>query len=56
MNSAKPNNRGLYIGKILSYNPKAKKLKIKLENSLKKGDGLNIAGGTVGRIRRFKRN
>lgn len=50
MNSNKPNNRGLYIGKAISYNPKSKKLKIKLEKSLKKGDGLNIGGGTVGRI------
>ena len=50
MNSEKPNNRGLYIGKVLSYNPKSKRLKIKLEKSLKKGDGLNIGGGTVGRI------
>ena len=50
MNSQKPNNRGLYIGKVISYNPKSKRLKIKLEKSLKKGDGLNIGGGTVGRI------
>lgn len=50
MNSNKPNNRGLYIGKVISYNPKSKRLKIKLEKTLKKGDGLNIGGGTVGRI------
>lgn len=50
MNSQKPNNRGLYIGKVISYNPKSKRLKIKLEKSIKKGDGLNIGGGTVGRI------
>ena len=50
MNFNKPNNRGLYIGKVISYNPKSKRLKIKLEKTLKKGDGLNIGGGTVGRI------
>lgn len=50
MNSNKPNNRGLYIGKVISYNPKSKRLKIKLEKTLKKGDCLNIGGGTVGRI------
>ena len=50
MNSQKPNNRGLYIGRVLSYNQKSKRLKLKLEKSLKKGDGLNIGGGTVGRI------
>nr|WP_297394738.1 U32 family peptidase [uncultured Peptostreptococcus sp.] len=50
MNSSKPNNRGLYIGKVESYNRKSKRLKLKLEASLKKGDGLNIGGGTIGRI------
>lgn len=50
MNNQKPNNRGLYIGKVVSFNPKAKKLKIRLEKELKKGDGLNIGGGQIGRI------
>lgn len=50
MNAQKPNNRGLYIGKTLSYNRKAKRLKLGLERPLKKGDGLSIGGGTVGRI------
>lgn len=55
MNSEKPNNRGLYIGKVLSCNTKSKRLKIKLEKSLKKGDGLNIGGGTVGRVLKGKK-
>ncbi|RDY24129.1 U32 family peptidase [Romboutsia maritimum] len=50
MNSEIPNNQGLYIGRVLDYNKKAKRLKIKLENTLKKGDGINLGGGTIGRI------
>ena len=50
MNSNRPNNLGLYIGKVVDYNRKAKRLKIKLENILKKGDGISIGGGTIGRI------
>lgn len=50
MNSNRPNNVGLYIGKVLDYNRKAKRLKIMLENTLKKGDGINLGGGTIGRI------
>lgn len=50
MNSEKPNNRGLYIGTVESYNRKSKRLKIKLENNLKKGDGINLGGGIIGRI------
>ncbi len=50
MNSEKPNNRGLYIGKVVDFNKKRKRLKIKLENTLKKGDGINLGGVTIGRI------
>jgi putative protease len=50
MNPQKPNNVGLYVGKVIDYNKKSNKLKIKLENSLKKGDGINLGGGTIGRI------
>ncbi len=50
MNSNRPNNMGLYIGKVVDYNRKAKRLKIMLENTLKKGDGINLGGGTIGRI------
>lgn len=50
MNSQVPNNQGLYIGKVLDYNKKAKRLKIALEENLKKGDGINLGGGVIGRI------
>ncbi len=50
MNSEIPNNQGLYIGKVLDYNKRAKRLKMVLENTLKKGDGINLGGGTIGRI------
>ena len=49
MNSNVPNNQGLYVGKVVDYNKKAKRLKIKLEGTLKKGDGINLGGGTIGR-------
>ena len=50
MNSQLPNNQGLYVGTVLDYNKKTKRLKIKLANTLKKGDGINLGGGTIGRI------
>ena len=50
MNSEIPNNQGLYVGRVLDFNKKAKRLKIRLENTLKKGDGINLGGGTIGRI------
>ncbi|MDR0880083.1 MAG: U32 family peptidase [Clostridioides sp.] len=50
MNSQKPNNQGLYIGKVLDCNRKTRRLKIALESTLKKGDGINLGGGTIGRI------
>lgn len=50
MNSNIPNNQGLYVGKVVDYNKKSKRLKIKLEGTLKKGDGINLGGGTIGRI------
>ncbi len=36
MNSNRPNNQGLYIGKVLDYNRKNKRLRVMLENTLKK--------------------
>ncbi|MGL6107300.1 peptidase U32 family protein, partial [Romboutsia sp.] len=36
MNSEIPNNQGLYIGKVLEHNKRSKRLKIMLENTLKK--------------------
>ena len=45
-----PNNQGLYVGKVVDYNKSEKTKKIKLEGTLKKGDGINLGGGTIGRI------
>ncbi|MFI3210020.1 MAG: DUF3656 domain-containing protein [Peptostreptococcaceae bacterium] len=50
MNSELPNNIGLFVGTVIDYNKKAKRLKLKLDNTLKKGDGINLGGGTIGRI------
>lgn len=50
MNAQLPNNQGLYVGTVIDYNKKSKRLKMKLENTLKKGDGINLGGGTIGRI------
>lgn len=50
MNSNRPNNQGLYVGKVLDCNRKSKRLRVILENTLKKGDGINLGGGTIGRI------
>lgn len=50
MNAQVPNNQGLYIGRVVDYNKKAKRLKIALEENLKKGDGINLGGGVIGRI------
>lgn len=54
MNSQVPNNQGLYVGKVIDYNKKAKRLKIFLEENLKKGDGINLGGGVIGRILKGK--
>ncbi|MCC0662971.1 U32 family peptidase [Clostridioides sp. ZZV15-6597] len=50
MNSDRPNNQGLYVGKVLDHNRKTKRLRVILENTLKKGDGINLGGGTIGRV------
>lgn len=53
VNKEKPSNKGVYIGQVMSFNKKTKKLKIKLESTLKKNDSLNIST-TVGRILKGK--
>ncbi|SHH24380.1 U32 family peptidase [Tepidibacter thalassicus] len=50
MNPQKPNNTGLYIGKVIDIDKRKNKITLKLENTLRKGDGLSIGGGNVGRI------
>ena len=50
INLDKPNNVGVKVGEVLSFNSKKKKLKIILSGKLSKGDGINLGGGDVGRI------
>lgn len=50
INLDKPNNVGVKVGEVLSFNSKKKKLKIKLSGKLSKGDGINLGGGSIGRI------
>ncbi|WP_455087558.1 DUF3656 domain-containing U32 family peptidase [Parvimonas micra] len=50
INLDKPNNVGVKVGKVLSFNSKKNKLKIKLSGKLSKGDGINLGGGSIGRI------
>ena len=44
-----PKNKGVYLGEIIQVNRKQKRVTIKLEDDLKKGDGLSL-GENVGRI------
>ena len=50
INLDKPNNVGVKVGEVLSFNPKKNKLKIKLSGKLSKGDWINLGGGNIGRI------
>ena len=50
INLDKPNNVGVKVGEVLSFNLKKNKLKIKLSGKLSKGDGINLGGGNIGRI------
>ncbi len=50
INLDKPNNIGVKVGEVLSFNQKKNKLKIKLCSKLSKGDGINLGGGNIGRI------
>ena len=50
INLDKPNNVGVKVGEVLSFNTKKKKLKIILSGKLSKGDGINLGGGSIGRI------
>ncbi|TCO73629.1 DUF3656 domain-containing U32 family peptidase [Marinisporobacter balticus] len=42
MNFMKPGNRGIKIGKVIDYDKNKRKVKIKLEGFLSKGDGIEI--------------
>lgn len=50
VNLDKPNNVGVKVGEVLNFNSKKNKLKIKLSGKLSKGDGINLGGGSIGRI------
>lgn len=50
INLDKPNNVGVKVGEVLSFNSKKNKLKIKLSGKLSKGDGINLGGESIGRI------
>lgn len=50
INLDKPNNVGVKVGEVLNFNSKKNKLKIKLSGKLSKGDGINLGGGSIGRI------
>lgn len=51
MSYRRPNNRGVYLGRVEKYNPEQKLALVRLENRLAKGDGIEIwvsQGGRVG--------
>ncbi|MDH7479498.1 MAG: U32 family peptidase, partial [Syntrophomonadaceae bacterium] len=57
MNYLRPNNRGLYLGRVRSWDGKAQRLAIQLESDLRSGDGIEVwvsrggrTGLTVGRL------
>ncbi|MCL2766441.1 MAG: U32 family peptidase, partial [Peptococcaceae bacterium] len=61
MSYKRPNNRGLFLGRIKSFNKNLHMAEILLEQPLRKGDGIEVwitdrgrAAGTVGRIIRGK--
>ncbi|MBM7615935.1 DUF3656 domain-containing U32 family peptidase [Alkaliphilus hydrothermalis] len=45
VNTEKPNNSGIYLGKVLQYQAKTKRLHIKLKSSLSVGDGIEVWQG-----------
>ncbi|MBF8984552.1 U32 family peptidase [Lutibacter sp. B2] len=42
MSIESPSNRGIFIGQVISYDQRRKKVKIKLKDTLRKGDGIQI--------------
>lgn len=46
MSYLKPNNSGIYMGKVREYDPKTRTVSVRLENDISVGDGIEIwAGG-----------
>ncbi|MDX9871444.1 MAG: DUF3656 domain-containing protein [Clostridia bacterium] len=60
MSYQRPNNRGLYIGRVASYNPQTAEVTVHLEESLRGGDGYEIwvkkGGRIAGEIGSLKQN
>ncbi|PKM86584.1 MAG: peptidase U32 [Firmicutes bacterium HGW-Firmicutes-12] len=50
MSYQRPNNRGLFLGRVVAYNIKTDEVILNLEESLKKGDGYQIWVSKGGRI------
>ncbi len=42
MSYQRPNNRGLYLGRVVDYIPQTKLVRVKLEETLRLGDGLEV--------------
>lgn len=55
MNLKSPKNVGLKVGEVLEYSEKTHLLKIKLFDTLSKGDCINLGGGNIGRILKNKK-
>ncbi|AKL94512.1 peptidase U32 [Clostridium aceticum] len=55
LNAEKPNNRGLAIGKVDAYDDRKKRVRIKLTEGIRQGDGIEVwgsdsIGGTVNKM------
>lgn len=51
MSPRRPNNRGIFLGRVLRYEPTSRRAQVKLEEPLREGDGLEAwvsQGGRVG--------
>jgi putative protease len=42
MSFARPNNRGVFLGRVSEYDPQSRKIRLKLESDLERGDGVEI--------------
>lgn len=60
MSYKRPNNRGLFLGRVESFNDKKNKVTVKLEDGLSLGDGYEIwvtqGGRVAGTITKLERN
>jgi putative protease len=42
MSFARPNNRGIFVGRVAEYDPQSRKVRLRLESDLDLGDGVEI--------------